>query len=77
MQPTLPAESPSSDSPLSTLDDKLLSTSELLAYLGVSRPTLSCWIQRGNFPPPIQCSPRRFAWRASEVEQWLHRRPRG
>lgn len=74
MQQT-PAASPS-DSPLSTLPE-LISTSDLLAHLGISCPTLRAWRRSGGFPPPIRLSAQRFVWKVAEVEAWLQSRPRG
>jgi predicted DNA-binding transcriptional regulator AlpA len=72
------ADSPSADSPLSTPAlPELLSTLELLDYLGISRPTLCEWLRFSGFPRPIRFSARRLAWKVSEVEQWLQSRPRG
>jgi prophage regulatory protein len=71
------ADSPSDSPPPTSTLPALLSTSELLAHLGISRPTLVAWMARGNFPRPIQLGPARHAWKVSEVDQWLHGRPRG
>ena len=55
---------------------ELLSTSNLLAHLNITRPTLFAWITKG-FPRPMRFSARRLMWKVSEVEQWLQSRPRG
>ena len=62
-------------SPLSA-PPELLSTSELLARLSITRPTLFAWIAKSDFPRPMRFSARRLMWDASEVEAWLQNRPR-
>jgi predicted DNA-binding transcriptional regulator AlpA len=62
-------------SPLS-VPFELLSTSELLARLSITRPTLFAWIENSDFPRPMRLSTRRLMWEAREVEQWLKTRPR-
>jgi predicted DNA-binding transcriptional regulator AlpA len=63
-------------SPLS-VPFELLSTSQLLARLSITRPTLFAWIANCGFPRPMRFSTRRLMWEASKVEQWLQSRPRG
>lgn len=40
-------------------------------YLPVSRTTAFKMIREGRFPEPIRLSPRRIAWRKSDVLEWL------
>jgi predicted DNA-binding transcriptional regulator AlpA len=74
--PSVSTPSPEPDSSPSTLPG-LISTSELLAHLGITRPTLCGWIRVLGFPRGIYCSPRRLAWKVGEVNKWLQNRPRG
>lgn len=44
-----------------------------LACIG-SRETLSRWIRRGLFPPPIHVGGGQLRWVSAEVEAWLEER---
>ncbi len=53
----------------------LLRQREVLALVKVSRPTLWSWRRAGTFPAPIRLGPNTIAWRQSDVEAWLKKRP--
>ena len=44
---------------------------EVLAMLGVSRPTLWAWRRAGRFPEPLRLGPNVIAWPQSVVAAWL------
>lgn len=56
--------------------DKLVSQEQLQEILSVGRSTLFTLRRRGDFPPHIQLSARRIAWRQLDIEQWLAQRQR-
>lgn len=66
-EPKLQTENRKSD----RLQQRLLSTSEVLMILGISKMTL--WRMRvgGSFPPPVKISQRRIAWHADTIEKWI------
>lgn len=43
--------------------------------LGVSETTLRRWMADEDFPRPKQLGPRAVGWVASEVSEWLGKRP--
>lgn len=47
----------------------------LLQALGVSKTTLRNWMIQEKFPHPIQLGPRSVGWVASQVHEWLEKRP--
>lgn len=53
---------------------QVLSISEVIALLSVSRSTLWRMIRVGGFPRPIILSPGRRGWLASDVEAWIEAR---
>lgn len=55
---------------------KLLRTSNVVEWLGVSRSTLWRWTRGGLFPAPIAIGPNAIAWREDEISAWLDARPR-
>jgi prophage regulatory protein len=63
----------------SQLPDRLISFTELKSLVGLpySRATLWRMERRGDFPQRIKLSPRRSAWRLSELRAWIDARPRG
>lgn len=46
----------------------------VLEITGLSKATIYRLRQRGQFPQPIQLSPRCVGWRAKEVDAWLEAR---
>jgi predicted DNA-binding transcriptional regulator AlpA len=51
--------------------DPLLTERELSAWVGVSIPNLQRMRSNGTGPRYVQLSPRRIAYRRSDVEAWL------
>jgi predicted DNA-binding transcriptional regulator AlpA len=51
--------------------DPLLTERELSAWVGVSIPNLQRMRSNGTGPRYVQLSPRRIAYRKSDVEVWL------
>ena len=55
----------------------LLTQAQVLALLGVSRPTLWAWRREGHFPEAVRIGPNSIRWRESDVRAWLASRPAG
>ena len=55
--------------------DHLLRLPAVIAATGIAKSTLYLWIQRGEFPTPVQLGARSVAWRASDVAKWIESRP--
>lgn len=56
---------------------QLIRPNELSALLQISLPTLWRWRREcEDFPKPYALGGRTVAWRRSEIERWLERRPR-
>lgn len=54
---------------------RLLSKAAVLQMTGIGHPvTLWRKVQAGEFPKPIQISPRRSAWVEGEVVAWIRAR---
>lgn len=53
---------------------QILRWREVIARLGVSRPTIERAIRRGEFPPPLRLGPRAVGWDERDVEAWLRSR---
>ncbi len=71
---------PSENDMNTTSHDNLLSWPSVRERLGLSRAT--CYrLQRktgaGSFPRPIRLSPRRVAWRESDITAWIEAQARG
>ncbi|MFG6139065.1 helix-turn-helix transcriptional regulator [Halomonas sp. B23F22_10] len=47
---------------------------EVLRRCAISNSTLHRLINAGDFPAPIQISPRAVAWVASEIDRWIDQR---
>jgi prophage regulatory protein len=50
---------------------RLLSWAQVRARVPLSRATVWTLRRRGTFPKPIQISPNRIAWRASDLDAWI------
>lgn len=53
---------------------QLLRRNDVLRRCAFSNSTLYRLIRTGEFPAPIQLSPRAIAWVESEVNNWLQQR---
>mgnify|MGYP001054719036 CR=1 FL=1 len=58
--------------------DTLLHPDDLMRALGVSRNTLTKWVDAGHFPAPVEIGMQRrqgwttrVAWLKSEVDAWI------
>jgi predicted DNA-binding transcriptional regulator AlpA len=69
------SENPASIEPA----DRLVTFHELKTITGIPYSRASLWRmeRRGDFPQRIKLSPRRSAWRLSELRAWIDSRPRG
>ena len=62
----------------SLVNDEILVPYDELPDRGVpkySRGHVRRLISRGLFPPPVQLSPNRIAWRLSDLAEWKASRP--
>ena len=50
---------------------QFLTPKAVCAKIALSRATLDRMVQAGNFPSPIRLSPRRLAYNAAAVEDWM------
>ncbi|WP_373182416.1 helix-turn-helix transcriptional regulator [Halomonas campaniensis] len=53
---------------------RLLRRPDVLHRCGISNSTLHRLINAGDFPAPIQLSPRAVAWIESEINEWIEQR---
>lgn len=53
---------------------QLISTTQVMEMLGVSRSTLWRLVQAGQFPPPVRLSRGRTAYVRQAVEEWISAR---
>lgn len=58
------------------MTDRLLTFDRLKPEKGVpySRQHIYVLVEQGDFPKPIRLSPRRIAWRDSDIEKWIEER---
>ena len=56
-------------------DRRILRRWEVAELIGLSQATLYRMVSRGEFPRPVQISPRCTGWRADEVQEWVSSRP--
>ena len=60
------------------LGDVYISALEVCRKIGgIGKSTLYLWIKKGLFPPGTRVGPRRTAWSAATVDQWLLRQASG
>jgi prophage regulatory protein len=50
---------------------------DVIALVGVSRPTIDRLEGSGDFPKRIRLGRAAVGWDLNEVREWLERRPRG
>lgn len=58
------------------LQEKLLRRQEVEDYCQIGRSTIYRLMRSGQFPSPIRIGPRAVRWRASEIQEFVSRRPR-
>lgn len=52
---------------MTPLSNNLLSLSEVLSIVPVSRSTWYAGMKTGRYPAPVRISARRLAWRANDI----------
>lgn len=62
------------DSEVTTVSELLIYPKGLQAAVGLSFTTAKRLIAAGVFPAPVRISPRRVAWRRTDLEAWVQRR---
>ncbi|MGO4582010.1 helix-turn-helix transcriptional regulator [Cupriavidus sp. 2TAF22] len=53
---------------------RMMRIADVLAFVGVSRPTLYRWIAAGSFPAPVRLGANSVAWKSTAVSEWLDAR---
>jgi predicted DNA-binding transcriptional regulator AlpA len=48
---------------------------DVIEMTGLARSTILKLVKSGQFPQPLQLSPRTVGWRVAAVEKWLADRP--
>ena len=51
----------------------LLKVREVMARVGLSRPSIYARMAAGAFPRPIYPAPRAPRWRSDEIAEWIER----
>ncbi len=55
--------------------DPFLGITQVATLCGVTAKTVTRWLARYQFPPPVQAVPRgRLRWKQSTIEHWLESR---
>ena len=49
-----------------------LTIKEVSKLLGISVSTINRLIKKGEFPPKVKISPRRFAFMKVEIQEWIN-----
>ena len=57
--------------------DSILRLPDVLARVGLSRPTLYRLIRDAMFPRPLALGPSAVGWRASDIDRWIADRQEG
>jgi prophage regulatory protein len=57
------------------IEDRMLDKDELVEVTKLSASSIEEQIRQGSFPRPRVLSPKRTAWLASEVVEWMRNRP--
>lgn len=57
-----------------TTTPRILRLPSVLALTGLGRSTIYVWVNKGQFPVPVQLGPRAIGWRAADIDQWLEER---
>ena len=52
-------------------DDKLLPMRDVCKTVSLGRATIYKLIKAGSFPYPVRLTPKRVAWRLSDVLHWV------
>ena len=51
--------------------DELLPLTKVRAATSLGKTSIYTLIQQGGFPKPLRLSPRRVAWRTSDIQAWI------
>jgi len=51
--------------------EKILRMPDVMARVGVSKPTIYLWIKNGAFPAPLKIGPRASGWLVAEIDAWI------
>ena len=57
-------------------NDVLLTRRQVQARCGLSPSSIYRLMRQGMFPEPVRIGVRAVRWPSSEIEAWLHARPR-
>jgi len=68
-------ERPMTDRKRAPVTERYVHQREVLAILGISRPTLWEWRRSGLFPQPRRLGPSTMAWPIEEIREWQASRP--
>ena len=71
----LNALTPREDNPATALT-RILRLPEVIARVGLRRPTIYLHISKGTFPKQINLGPRAVGWLESEIDAWIAARIR-
>ena len=55
--------------------DTLLRLPAVLKVVGLRKTAVYQRVRSGEFPAPVQLTTRAVAWRAQDIEAWIHSRP--
>ena len=61
----------------SSFNDPLLTRADVLRVTTLGATRFKELVRRGQFPPPVQITPHRVAWRASSVQAFIDALPVG
>jgi predicted DNA-binding transcriptional regulator AlpA len=53
---------------------EVIRPNQVMAALGISKPTLTRWRRRGWIPQPRRIGPHAIGWPKQELAQWLSAR---
>jgi len=62
------------NTPTTEIDERVLTTSELLDKIPLDRSTVWRMASEGRFPKPVQLTTSRIGWRWTAVLRWLSER---
>ena len=65
-----------SQRPMVEPKDTLLGVEEVVRRVGMNRSSIYVQMRLGTFPMPIKISVKSVRWIGSEIEAWVHSRPR-
>lgn len=57
------------------LNDPLLTRADVLRVITLGMTKFKELVRAGQFPPPVQITEHRVAWRASDVQGWIDALP--